>query len=133
MSKILIIEDNARMRDTVELALSLDGHTILKAPDGPTGIAIAREETPDLILLDLMMPFMPGVEVAKYMHRDEALCSIPIIILSAVKQPDLVLELLTLRNVRDYLLKPVEPNTLRQRTMAALNGADCEGPHPSAP
>jgi DNA-binding response OmpR family regulator len=131
MSKILIIDDNALMRDTIALALAHDEHTLLKGSDGPTGIAIARAEEPDLVLLDLMMPFMQGEQVASYMQNDERLCSIPIVILSAVSQPDMVLELLTLKNVRDYLLKPIDPDRLRQRVQAVLNGASAERPNPS--
>jgi DNA-binding response OmpR family regulator len=127
MSKILIVEDNALMRDTIETALKFDEHTVLQAPDGPTGISMARSENPDLILLDLMMPFMTGEQVANYLNNDETLCSIPIIIVSAVNEPDQVLELLTLKNVRDYLLKPLDPNTLRQRTLAVLNGIGASG------
>ena len=119
MSKILVIEDSALMRDAIKCILELDNHTILAAEDGPTGIAMARSEQPELILLDLMMPYMPGDEVARYLHGEPTLAAIPIIILTAVNQPDMVLNMLEL-NVCDYLLKPVDAPTLRRRVQSAL-------------
>jgi CheY-like chemotaxis protein len=119
MSKILIIEDSAIMRDAITRILELDKHKILAAEDGPTGIAVARSEQPDLILLDLMMPYMPGDEVARYLRGDPTLAAIPIIILTAVNQPDMVMNMLEL-NICDYLLKPVDAPTLRRRVQSAL-------------
>ncbi|MEW5958861.1 MAG: response regulator, partial [Chloroflexota bacterium] len=119
MSKILVIEDSAIMREAIKRILELDHHTIIYAEDGPTGIATARAEKPDLILLDLMMPYMPGDEVARYMQGDPALANIPIIILTAMNQPEMVFNMLQL-NVCDYLLKPVDPSTLRKRVQAGL-------------
>jgi DNA-binding response OmpR family regulator len=120
MAKILVIEDSAIMRETIKQILRLDRYIILEAEDGPTGIAMARSEYPDLILLDLMMPYMPGDQVARYLQGDERLAAIPIIILTAMNRTDMIFNMLEL-NVRDYLLKPVEAATLRQRVRAVLN------------
>jgi len=120
MSKILIIEDSAIMRETIKQILRLDRYIIIEAEDGPTGIAKARTEHPDLILLDLMMPYMPGDQVARYLQGDETLATIPIIILTAMNRTDMIFNMLEL-NVRDYLLKPVEASTLRQRIRTVLS------------
>ena len=119
MSKILVIEDSAIMREAIKRILELDKYVVLTAEDGPTGIALARAQEPDLIILDLMMPYMPGDEVARYLQGDPTLARIPIIILTAVNQPDVVFNMLEL-NIRDYLLKPVDASTLRQRVRSAL-------------
>lgn len=122
MAKILIIDDNAIMRKNIWFMLRRDNHTILEAPDGPVGIALARAERPDLVLLDFMLPYMSGEQVAKYFHDQEDLHDIPIIILTAMNQPDLVMNMLKL-NVRAYLLKPVSRETLRERVESALSPA----------
>ncbi len=122
MPKILVVEDSLLMRETLRQMLELDGHTVIEAEDGPTGIALAREAKPDLILLDIMMPYMSGTQVIKYLRGDPVLKSIPILVLSAVNQPAQVLSVLELK-VHDYLLKPVDHVTLRQRVEAALGNA----------
>ncbi len=126
MSKILVIEDNALMRQAIKLALTRDGHEVVEAPDGPAGIFMARRENPHLILLDLMMPFMSGQEVARYLRYDEALSAIPIIVITAVNQVDSVLDLLAMKNVRDYFLKPIDTHVLRQRVRAVLDDEPSE-------
>ena len=122
MAKILIIDDNAIMRKNIWFMLRREKHTILEAPDGPTGIAIARADKPDLVLLDFMLPYMSGEQVAKYFHDHEDLHDIPLIILTAMNQPDLVMNMLKL-NVRAYLLKPVSADTLRERIGTVLGQA----------
>lgn len=122
--KILIIEDNDLMREAVAQMLRMERYVIYTAKDGPSGITLARAEQPDLILLDLMMPYMPGEEVARYLWHDETLCLIPIIILTAMNKPDLVLDMLAFGNVRDYLLKPVDRATLKHRIRAALGESE---------
>jgi len=119
--KILVVEDNALMRETLKRMLEIEGYTVIEAEDGPSGIALARTEKPDLVMLDIMMPYMTGTEVISYMQSDPLLDAIPIIVLSAINQPKQVLKVLQLK-VRDYLLKPIDHITLRQRVQAALNG-----------
>lgn len=122
MAKILIIDDNAILRKNIWFMLRRDHHTILEAPDGPIGIATARAEKPDLVLLDFMLPYMSGEQVAKYFHDHDDLHNIPIIMLTAMNQPDLVMNMLKL-NVRAYLLKPVSRETLRERIETVLEPA----------
>ena len=119
MSSILIVEDSLLMRETLRQILELDGYTVLEAEDGPTGIALARETKPDLIILDIMMPYMSGTQVLKYLRGDPLLKNTPVLVLSAVNQPEQVLNVLELK-VHDYLLKPVDHATLRQRIESAL-------------
>jgi len=119
MAKILIVEDSLLMRETLRQMLELDGYDVIEAEDGPTGISLAQDARPDLIILDIMMPYMSGTQVIRYLRNDQALRPIPIIVLSAVNQPAQVLSVLEL-SVHDYLLKPVDHTTLRQRIESAL-------------
>lgn len=133
MANILIIDDNAIMRKNIWFMLRREKHTILEAEDGPTGIALARSENPDLVLLDFMLPYMSGEQVARYFHDHDDLQHIPIIVLTAMNQPELVMNMLNL-NVRDYLLKPIKADTLRERvrTLVGASSPPAE-PAPAKP
>jgi DNA-binding response OmpR family regulator len=132
MAKILIIDDNAIMRKNIWFMLRREGHSLLEAEDGPTGIALARSEQPDLVLLDFMLPYMSGEQVARYFFDHEDLNQIPIIVLTAMNQPELVMNMLKL-NVRDYLLKPIRAGTLRDRVKGLLGSEEPEPqPEPAA-
>lgn len=133
MAKILIIDDNAIMRKNIWFMLRREKHTIFEAADGPTGIALARSENPDLVLLDFMLPYMSGEQVARYFHDHDDLQHIPIIVLTAMNQPELVMNMLKL-NVRDYLLKPIKADTLRERVKTFVSeSAPASQPAPEPP
>lgn len=132
MAKILIIDDNAIMRKNIWFMLRREKHTIFEAADGPTGIALARSENPDLVLLDFMLPYMSGEQVARYFHDHDDLQHIPIIVLTAMNQPELVMNMLKL-NVRDYLLKPIKADTLRERVKSLISGSSPSQPTPEPP
>ncbi len=131
MANILIIDDNAIMRKNIWFMLRREKHTIFEAEDGPVGIAIARKEKIDLVLLDFMLPYMSGEQVARYLYDHDDLNHIPVIMLTAMNQSDLVFNLLKL-NVRAYLLKPVKAETLKERVKAVLGGSTPAAPKPIA-
>ena len=84
MAKILIVEDN---RDNMELAVFLlhsAGHTVLSAMDAESGLSLAREELPNLILMDIQLPGMDGLEATALLKGDDATRAIPVIALSAL-------------------------------------------------
>ena len=84
MSKILVIEDNP---DNMELAVFLlrsAGHIVSSAIDAEAGLALAREVRPDLILMDIQLPGMDGLEVTRLLKRDEATRTIPVVALTAL-------------------------------------------------
>jgi CheY-like chemotaxis protein len=83
MKRILIVEDNEMNRDVLSRRLARQGFVILLAADGRTGLAVARAEQPDLILLDLAMPEVDGWECARQLKAERNTQSIPIIALSA--------------------------------------------------
>lgn len=79
MSKIVIIDDNALIARLYENKLTAEGHTVKTAFDGASGYALIREFKPDLILLDLMMPEMSGVEIIKKLRQDFEFTNVPIL------------------------------------------------------
>jgi two-component system, OmpR family, response regulator VicR len=109
---ILCIEDDTEMTDLIRLILSRKGFEISVASGGQAGIRKVREEMPDLVLLDLMMPDMDGWEVYQQMKADEKTKEIPVIVVTAKAQSiDKVLGL-HIAKVDDYIAKPFSPKEL---------------------
>ena len=101
---ILIIEDDKFLRELVIQKLIKEGYETSEAVDGEEGIKKIKEEKPDLILLDLILPGIDGFEVLSKMREDPALAQIPVIILSNLGQKDDVEKGLKMGAV-DYLIK----------------------------
>ena len=104
MSKILLIEDDKFLRELIIQKLGREGYEVAEAPEGEAGLAKAKEEKPDLVLLDLILPGIDGFEVLSRMKKDPALASIPVIILSNLGQRDDVQKGIDL-GAEDYLIK----------------------------
>lgn len=83
VKKILIIDDNPAVRNTLELLLKDKGYASVSAEDGLDGLYKARQEKPDLILLDLMLPGMDGFKVCRMIKFDPSLKKIPVVILTS--------------------------------------------------
>jgi DNA-binding response OmpR family regulator len=110
--RILCIEDEPEMIDLIRLILSRKGFEVLGASGGEDGIYKVRHEKPDLVLLDLMMPFVDGWEVYQQMKADETTKGIPVIVVTAKAQSiDKVLGL-HIAKVDDYIAKPFSPKDL---------------------
>jgi two-component system cell cycle response regulator DivK len=84
VAKVLIIEDNAPNMTLAIFLLRSVGHTVLSATDAEAGLALARAERPDLILMDIQLPGMDGLEATGLLKRDEATRAIPVIALTAL-------------------------------------------------
>jgi CheY-like chemotaxis protein len=82
MSTILVIDDNSIERESVLRALQKAGYTVLGAEDGPTGIELAKEHPPDLIICDIEMPGLTGFETLKKLKEDRQTRSIPFVFLT---------------------------------------------------
>jgi CheY-like chemotaxis protein len=83
MPKILLVEDNEMNRDMLSRRLERRGMEVLIAIDGEQGVAMARSEQPDLILMDMSLPTMDGWSATRHLKSDTATCKIPIIALTA--------------------------------------------------
>ena len=104
MSKILIIEDDKFLRELIVSKLAKENYDVLEAVDGEEGIKKIKEEKPDLVLLDLILPGIDGFEVLSQMKNDPAVFSIPVIILSNLGQREDIERGLTL-GATDYMIK----------------------------
>jgi DNA-binding response OmpR family regulator len=112
LKRIVYIEDEAEMIDLVRLILGRKGYELAGATDGQAGLGLVRDELPDLVLLDLMMPDMDGWEVFQHLKAGETTRDIPVIVLTAKAQSiDRVLGL-HIAKVDDYISKPFSPQEL---------------------
>ena len=112
MKNILCIEDEQEMIDLIRLILNRRGFEVRGATSGQEGLDAMRKETPDLVLLDLMMPEMDGWEVYQQMKADSKMKNIPVIVVTAKAQSiDKVLGL-HIAKVDDYIAKPFSPQEL---------------------
>ena len=110
--RILCIEDEPEMIDLIRLILGRRGFEVLGAAGGKEGLEKVRQDPPDLVLLDLMMPDMDGWEVYQQMKADEKTKDIPVIVVTAKAQSiDKVLGL-HIAKVDDYIAKPFSPQDL---------------------
>ena len=119
------------LKEIVKQILKSDGHTVLEAQDGPTGIALARAEQPDLILLDWMLPGRSGLEFASELRRESMTRNIPIIMITArTEELDKVRGLDT--GADDYITKPFSPTELLARVRAVLRRTTSSQSSPTA-
>lgn len=102
--KILIVEDDKFLRELIGQKLLKEGYDIVEAVDGEKGIKSAKDEKPDLILLDLILPGMDGFEVLTKIKEDSEIAEIPVIILSNLGQKDDIEKGLKM-GAADYLIK----------------------------
>src|SRR5438132_95732 len=108
MTKVLVIDDEAPIRLLCRVNLEAEGMEVLEAADGPTGLEQAREQAPDVILLDVMMPGLDGWRVAEELLEDERTQDIPIIFLTARAEFRDRARGLDIGGV-DYVTKPFNP------------------------
>ncbi|GAB5389826.1 MAG: response regulator transcription factor [Alphaproteobacteria bacterium] len=121
MTKILIADDDPGLRDILNYALRKQGWDVCEAHDGKAALAAFEQESPDLIVLDVMMPEMDGVEVCRQIRRDDS--KVPIVFLSALDEEiDRVLGLEM--GGDDYITKPFSPRELTARIKGMLRRLD---------
>ena len=117
--RILIVDDNETNRDILVTRLSVHGYDLKQAADGEEAIAATKEHLPDLILLDVMMPKLDGIEACKRIKNDPALPFTPIILCTAkADSKDVVTGLDA--GADEYLTKPIDQMALVARVKAAL-------------
>ena len=119
VSRILVIDDEESFRQVILKFLARQGFEGVPAADGQTGVRVAAEMLPDLIVCDLNMPGMDGYEVLATLRRDPKLADIPLIFLTGQSQPSQVRQGMSL-GADDYLTKPVNPVDLISAIKARL-------------
>ncbi len=110
--KILVADDNDDIRDMLALLLRRLGHEVVVAADGETAVAMAAQEMPDLILMDVMMPRLSGLEAARKIHEIAALNTVPIVAISAFRNPLVENTNTSTFRWHAYLTKPVNTDEL---------------------
>jgi len=114
--KVLVVDDDAKTVELVRLYLNRDGYRVITAGDGHEALKLAREARPDLIVLDLMLPGIDGLEVCHVLRQES---EVPIIMLTALTTDDDRLRGLDL-GADDYVSKPFSPRELAARVRAVL-------------
>ena len=118
-ARILVADDNETNRDILATRLEANGYEVLHAGDGEEALAVTRERRPDLILLDIMMPKLDGIEVCKRLKADVTLPFTPIMLVTAKAESGDVVEGLD-AGADEYLTKPIDQKALVARVKALL-------------
>ncbi|KKQ52209.1 MAG: Response regulator [Parcubacteria group bacterium GW2011_GWD2_38_11] len=119
--KILIVEDDAFIRDIYQVKFSQDGFEVIIAENGLEAIKKLEQLTPDIILLDIIMPYMGGMEVLKKIKENDALKNIPIIMLTNISEKEKITEGAEY-GVNEYLIKShFTPSEVVRKVNALLN------------
>jgi DNA-binding response OmpR family regulator len=113
---VLICEDDTNLRTLVRLALG-DAYRYYEAPDGPSGLQLARRIHPDVIVLDLMLPGRSGLDVLAELRADDELAKTPVIVMSAWSHSD---EAAVQAGADRFVPKPFDPDELRDAVLALL-------------
>ena len=122
--RIIYFEDDNDMIELVRIILSREGFQVDGVSEGNVGIALARETKPDVILLDLMLPDMDGLEIFRQLRNDPTTAEIPVIVITAKAQSiDKVLGL-QIAKVDQYISKPFRPNELVERVNMVLSNEE---------
>lgn len=116
---MLLIEDDASFRKAVSDVLSLEGYEVKQAPSGKAGIMAAQTDPPDLVIMDLIMPGMKGLEVCQVLKQDSKTANVPIIILTGNDKDGQDIACLDM-GADDYLIKPVKSERLLAYARALL-------------
>jgi two-component system response regulator RpaA len=118
-NKILVVDDDASIHELIKINLELAGYKVVQAYDGIKAFALAKQELPSLVVLDVMMPEVDGFTVAKRIRENPQTKNIPIIMLTALSQLDDKANGFNI-GVDDYLVKPFEVEELLMRVRALL-------------
>lgn len=121
--RILIVEDDQAQVDVLSHRLGQQGFETISSTCGRRGLALARDEHPHVILLDLSLPDVDGLSICGALTDDAATCNIPIVIVSAVERPDIIRRTRA-AGCRFYVRKPYDPNSLLALILAAIQSPD---------
>lgn len=116
---VLVVEDDPTILQLLEVNFEMEGFAVLKAEDGQIGLEQAKEHHPDIIVSDVMMPNLSGIELVEALRADDATKHIPVILLSAKAQGTDVRSGID-AGADEYVTKPFEPLDLIDRVNALL-------------
>jgi DNA-binding response OmpR family regulator len=116
---VLIVEDDEELREILRAEFELDGLTVITSTNGSEGVNTARQLKPDLILMDINMPIINGIEATRIIKNDRSIRYIPIIILSVADKKDDIVKALEIGAI-DYITKPFFMPELKARIKAIL-------------
>ncbi len=126
MKKIIIVEDEEILRNLLQKKLIAEGYEVEVAEDGEVGLSKIRANRPDLILLDIIMPKMNGIEMLEEMAKDESLKDIPVIVVSNSGQP-VEIDRAQKLGARDWLVKTeFEPQEVIDKVIALIGAGERE-------
>src|SRR5256714_14348313 len=129
MKRILIIEDDRDIVELVRYNLANEGFQVSSANDGAAGLSTLKKSPPDLLVLDLMLPKLSGLDICREVRKDESLNRLPILMLTARgDEADRVVGLEM--GADDYVTKPFSPRELIARVKALLRRAEPAGESP---
>ena len=117
---VLVVDDEQHILQVLQIKLRNAGLTVLTAVDGEEGLEIARRTHPDLVITDLQMPYMSGLDFVQGMARESRLATVPVIILTA-RGYELAPEDLSRGNIRGVLHKPFSPRAVLERVHSLLD------------
>jgi CheY-like chemotaxis protein len=120
--KILLVDDSNTTLLLEKMLLSRFGYDFVVARDGREGVALALSERPDLILLDMMMPKMDGLEACRQIRQESATASIPIIMVTTRSDAEDI-ETAFLKGCNDYIIKPINHTELFTKVRSLLGEA----------
>jgi DNA-binding response OmpR family regulator len=123
LAKVLVVDDEPNIREVVGLYLRRDGHTVVSAADGEEALEVFRKSEPDLVVLDLMLPKINGLEVCRRMQSERR---VPLIMLTAKGEEEERIVGLSL-GADDYVVKPFSPRELAARVAAVLRRVEESG------
>ncbi len=123
MTRILVVDDDIAINELIKVNLELQGYDVYQAYNGTEGFALAKQEEPDLIILDVMMPEVDGYTVAQRVRQCSEISDTPIIMLTALSELKDKVTGFDI-GVDDYLTKPFEPEELTVRVRALLKRAN---------
>jgi DNA-binding response OmpR family regulator len=119
MAKIVVADDDADIRELVAFKLQLTGHDVVAVGDGAAAVEACQADVPDLVVLDVMMPGMSGLDACRVLRLDPALAQVPVILLTARAQ-EADIEQGFNAGADDYVVKPFSPRELASRVAAVL-------------
>lgn len=121
--KVLVIDDENDILLIIKSALHEEGYDVTTANNGYDGLALAEDASPDLIILDILMPEMDGFEVLQQLKENEKTAQIPVVILTGLSSKDKIREALN-KGIDYYIVKPFEYQDLVSKVKIAIDDAE---------